>query len=162
MKKFILCFVFLLSIQFSFAQKLSTYYLIRHAEKEITDDPNPALTEEGRERAENWAAVFKDVQFDAIYSTNYIRTVSTAEPTAHSQKLKIILYHPTKIDFRKFIKETKGKTVLIVGHSNTIPGFANSLIGREKYNQIEDDNNANLYIIEKSRNSISDKLLHIN
>ena len=162
MKKFILCFVFLLSIQFSFAQKLSTYYLIRHAEKEITDDPNPALTEEGRERAENWAAVFRDVQFDAIYSTNYIRTVSTAEPTAHRQKLKIILYHPTKIDFQKFIKETKGKTVLIVGHSNTIPGFANSLIGREKYNQIEDDNNANLYIIEKSRNSISDKLLHIN
>ncbi|MBN2235950.1 MAG: histidine phosphatase family protein, partial [Bacteroidales bacterium] len=109
---------------------------------------------EGRERAENWAAVFKDVHFDAIYSTNYIRTVSTAEPTAKSQKLKVFLYHPTKIDFKKFLKEIQGKTVLIVGHSNTIPGFANSLIEREKYSQIEDDN-VLIFISSKKAETVS-------
>ena len=81
-----------------FSQEVSTYYLIRHAEKVITEDRNPDLTSIGKLRAEEWAEIFKDINFDLIYSTDYIRTMATAKPTAVNQNLEIKAYHPTKID----------------------------------------------------------------
>ncbi len=143
------------------SQEISTYYMIRHAEKVITEDGNPDLTSIGKLRAEEWAEIFKDVAFDAIYSTDYIRTIATAKPTADSKKLDITFYHPTKINVKKFLRKTSGKTVLIVGHSNTIPSFVNQLIDQNKYPNIEDDNNGNLYIIELGKTFNTDKLLHI-
>lgn len=143
-------------------QSINTYYLIRHAEKVVSKNSNPDLTDVGKLRAEKWVQIFKNIQFDAIYSTNYIRTMSTAKPIATAQNLEITKYHPVNINFEKFLKSTNGKTVLIVGHSNTIPGFVNKLIGAEKYPQMEDDNNSNLYIIEISGSYKTDKLLFIN
>ena len=46
-----------------------------------------------------------------------------------------------------FLQETKGKTVLVVGHSNTTPAFVNKILAVEKYKDIDDNNNANLYIV---------------
>jgi len=56
---------------------ITTFYLIRHAEKDRSDSKNsdPVLTEKGLKRAENWAKALKDIDFDAIYSTNYKRTI---------------------------------------------------------------------------------------
>ena len=163
MKKIILGLFILIALK-GFPQKtsqeISTYYLIRHAEKELTEE-NPELTEEGRARAKRWSEIFKNIAFDAIYSTDYLRTKSTAEPTANSQNLRITLYHPSKIDVNKFLTKTKGKTVLIVGHSNTIPAFVNQLTGKKKYFDIEDDKFGNLYIVEIFKNIKATKLLHI-
>ena len=58
-------------------KELSTYYLIRHAEKQIVNNPNPELTDKGILRAGNWAVIFKDIKFDAVYSTDYLRTIAT-------------------------------------------------------------------------------------
>ena len=57
-------------------QKTTTYYLIRHAEKDQSDKTNrdPHLSEQGLKRAKNWATVLNDVKFDMVYSTNYNRT----------------------------------------------------------------------------------------
>tara|TARA_Y100000780_G_C13520211_1_gene353491 strand:+ start:44 stop:556 length:513 start_codon:yes stop_codon:yes gene_type:complete len=131
-------------------QKVTTYYLIRHAEKDRTDksNKNPDLTEAGHKRARNWATYFKDIEFDAVYSTDYNRTKQTVLPTAESNDLDIEIYNPFTIKIDSFLIKTKGKTVLIVGHSNTIPKFVNQLIGEEKYKDIADDNNANLYIVK--------------
>jgi 2,3-bisphosphoglycerate-dependent phosphoglycerate mutase len=142
------------------SQEISTYYLIRHAEKERNVDKNPPLTNIGSLRAESWAEILHDIKFDAVYSTDYKRTKATAKPTALKNNLDLILYHPRNIDIEKFKKETVGKTVLIVGHSNTIPGFVNQLIGEKKYPQIEDDNNGNLYIVELGESFKIDQLLH--
>lgn len=161
MRKSVLIFCFLLIVTSLFSQKISTYYFIRHAEKQMVNNQNPELTEAGILRAENWANIFKDIKFDAVYSTDYLRTKATAQPTAISQSLEIILYHPSKIDIDNFLKETEGKTVLIVGHSNTIPGFVNNLIGINKYANIEDDNFGNLYIVEFGEGIKTDKLLHL-
>jgi len=128
---------------------IATYYLIRHAEKDRsnTTNKNPDLTEKGQQRAENWNQLFKKFQIDAVYSTDYKRTLSTALPTAVHNKLRIKTYHPFKINMLQFLKETKGKSVLVVGHSNTTPDFANKLIGKEVYQDINDNNNSNLYIV---------------
>jgi len=151
MKRFILS-VFLSIITLSlFAQEssTSTYYLIRHAEKDRSDktNRNPNLTTEGQKRAVKWSEVLNKFGINAVYSTNYNRTLNTGKPTAEANNLKIKTYHPFKIDMSVFLKETSGKNVLIVGHSNTTASFANKLIGREVYEEIKDDNNANLYIV---------------
>jgi broad specificity phosphatase PhoE len=142
----------------------SVYYLIRHAEKDRSDKTNkdPNLTEAGHKRAAYWASVFENVPFDAIYSTNYNRTKQTAQPTATAKGLKVMMYHPTKMDMDNFLKETRGKTVLVVGHSNTTPAFVNRLIRKENYEQIDDRNNGNVYIVTISGASKTAQLLTIN
>ena len=42
---------------------------------------------------------------------------------------------------------------MVVGHSNTIPTFANMLLKHEVYQDIEDTNNSNLYVINVCDNS---------
>ncbi|MBU8891726.1 MAG: histidine phosphatase family protein [Bacteroidales bacterium] len=140
---------------------VSTYYFIRHAEKVISEDPNPELDSLGESRAKQWAGIFKNISFDAVYSTDYNRTRNTATPTAKSKYLDLVLYHPSKIDYAKFLSDTKGKTVLIVGHSNTTPVFVNKLIGAEKYKLIDHNTFGNLYIVEITKSNITDKLLLI-
>ena len=151
----ILTFIFLILIvvpsfsQEENASETTTYYFIRHAEKDRSDktNRNPHLTEVGKTRAENWSAILEQVTFDAVYSTDYHRTKETAAPTALKNKLELTLYDPRAIDVKSFMEATKGKTVLIVGHSNTTPMFVNMVLGLKKYEDIDDSNNGNLYII---------------
>jgi phosphohistidine phosphatase SixA len=142
----------------------TTYYFIRHAEKDRSDDTNknPNLNEKGLLRAENWSTVFENVAFDEIYSTDYNRTIQTATPTAESKHLEIKFYNPANLYDEGFEFKTKGKTVLIVGHSNTTPQFVNKILGKEKYPDIDDANNSNLYIITITNNVLNDILLVIN
>ena len=83
---------------------------------------------------------------DAIYSTNYFRTLETVNPIS-KDNLEIQIYNPFVINYKEFIETNKGKTVLVVGHSNTIPTFTNELLEEDYYKDIEDDNNSNLYFI---------------
>ena len=91
--------------------------------------------------------VLEHVKFDAVYSTDYNRTKETAQPTAEKNGLEITIYDPRDLNSEDFINNTNGKTVLVVGHSNTTPTFVNAVLGQEKYKSIDDNNNANLYII---------------
>ena len=143
--------------------EITTYYFIRHAEKVRTDktDSDPNLTEKGISRAQNWSTVFGNIDFDIIYSTNYKRTIQTAEPTASSKRLNIQFYNPKDLFSKAFQLQTKGKTVLVVGHSNSTPTFVNKVLGSEKYAQISDTNNSNLYIVTLTDNVINDILLKI-
>jgi 2,3-bisphosphoglycerate-dependent phosphoglycerate mutase len=143
--------------------EVTTYYFIRHAEKDRSDSANqdPHLTEIGKMRAENWSSIFNNITFNAIYSTNYNRTKETAEPTAIKNKLEVFIYSPKTIELTKFLEETKGKTVLIVGHSNTTPLFVNDILGQKKHDYIDDDNNGNLYIITMINNKMTDQVLYI-
>lgn len=127
----------------------STYFLIRHAEKERSNpnEKNPNLTEKGQQRAVKWSNLLADYAIEAVYSTEYNRTLQTAKPTAEKFNLEIKTYHPFKLDFEAFLKETSGKSVLVVGHSNTIPFFVNKLIGEEKYQQMKNNDNSSLFIV---------------
>ncbi|MDP3313224.1 histidine phosphatase family protein [Lutibacter sp.] len=167
MKKIILlCILVLGTLQIQ-AQvqdiKSTTYYLIRHAEKERTDptDKNPHLTDKGKLRAEKWSTIFKNVDFDLVYTTNYNRTIETASPTALSKNLELQFYNTNSLYDQDFIVKTEGKNVLIVGHSNTTPLFVNTILGSEKYPEIDDLNNSNLYIITITKSSKTDILLTI-
>lgn len=145
-------------------EKGTTYYFIRHAEKDRSDktNKNPNLTQKGLLRAVKWSYVLEHAPFDAIYSTDYNRTKQTAEPTAEKNELEVTMYDPRNIDAKAFLKTNKGKTVLVVGHSNTTPYFVNAVLGNKKYKDIDDTNNANLYIVTVSpKGEITDTLLVI-
>lgn len=125
----------------------ATYYLIRHAEKVRTDpkDQDPSLDIKGLMHAEGWAAYFEPIKIDAIYTTKYVRTKQTISLTAQQKAISPKNYVPNNLYSDAFLKETKGKSVLIVGHSNTIPQLVNKLIGEEKFKDMDDNDNSTLF-----------------
>jgi len=163
MKKLLFILAFVFCSVFTYAQEVTTYYFIRHAEKQRTDptDKDPGLTFQGYKRADAWKEVFKNVKFDAVYSTDYNRTKLTAKPTADANNLPILVYDPRSMYTESFQYNTKGKTVLVVGHSNTTPMFVNKILGEKKYPQIDDSNNSNLYIVTVIDGKASAQLLYI-
>ncbi len=123
----------------------TTYYLIRHAEKDRATTEDPGLTEKGKERAMFWATYFENTPLDAVYSTNYVRTKETAAPTAQNKSLAVTLYDANNLYDASFQAATQGKTVLVVGHSNTTPELVNAILGEKKYDHISDTENGMLY-----------------
>lgn len=116
-----------------------TYYVVRHAEKAVPAEgtvmntPNdPPLSHVGEQRAIALKELLHDKGIRYIYSTNTIRTKSTAEPTSSLLGIPVRTYGP-KPD-SAFIHQLKSlkKNVLIVGHSNTIDDIANGLAGEQK------------------------------
>jgi len=163
MKQLILLVFILSSIDMS-SQDCTEIYLIRHAEKDRSDikNRNPELNDPGKKRALKWVQVFKNIELDKIYSTNYNRTIQTVTPISEENNIDISIYSPSKINYKNFISNNFGSKVLVVGHSNTIPFFVNGLINKEFYQQIDDLNNSNLYVVTICGNNISHKLLYIN
>src|SRR5690554_2467892 len=145
------------------AMQTTTYFLIRHAEKEIhnPDDKNPNLTEEGKKRAKQWAALFSEIELDAIYSTNTLRTIATATPTAETKNLEVIRYESQPNHIEKLLADTAGKTVLIVGHSNTLHNIANTIIGEEKYLELPESDYSNLFVLVRQGISVKDIVLKV-
>ena len=143
-------------------KKCTSVYLIRHAEKIRTDknEKDPLLNKNGLLRAQKWSEIFRKIEIDKILSTDTKRTISTATPISDKNQLKIEIYKPENISYETFIKENKGKKVLIVGHSNTIPETTNILIKNKFYDQIEDNNNSNLYFVNLCDGIISHELLY--
>ena len=141
----------------------STFYLIRHAEKVRVDksENNPALNEKGILRAQNWKNYFLDKEISKIYSTDYKRTIRTVQPLAINNNIETVIYSTSDFKFDDFIKSNIGENTLVVGHSNTIPGFVNELINEEYYTQIDDLNNSNLYVVSICDSKITHKLIKV-
>ena len=148
MKKFLLLAVFSLFSACN-SEEMTTYYLIRHAEKDRTNKANrdPNLNKKGQERVKIWTNYFENIDLDAVYSTEYKRTMQTAKTIAGNKGLEIQNYDPLKMYDAVFQKETKEKKVLIVGHSNTTPSFVNKILGEKKYKNMTDRDNSTLYIV---------------
>jgi len=133
------------------------YYFIRHAEKNRSNpkDSNPELNKEGKLRALNWAYFFREIPLEAIYSTDYIRTISTAQPVADDKNLPIIIYNPNDLNINMFMKENQGRLVLVVGHSNTTPELVNAMLGDQKFEQMKDNDNSSLFIIRETNGKMT-------
>ncbi len=140
------------------AQSPTTIYIIRHAEK-ASISHNPDLNEDGKLRAQRWAKHFADVDFDVFYSSDYNRTYQTCAAIAGERQSEIILRKPEHTDLKQLLREHAGKTVLLVGHSNTIPKQLNALLEEQKYDDIEEDDYGNLYIVRAEGDLISDQIL---
>lgn len=148
MKKLVLGLLFLAFVQISYAQKTTTFILVRHAEKAAESGSDPELKAEGAKRAEALAALFNKASVDAVYTTNYKRTRNTVTPLATSKNLTVNTYNSMKAaDLEALLTKHAGGTVVIAGHSNTVPEIANALVGEKKFEQFADDDYGNILII---------------
>ncbi len=115
----------------------TTVVVVRHAEKSTDDPRDPSLSELGRERARALSALLKDAGVTEIYTTHYKRTRQTADPFAQQFGIPIT-ERPINAtnsvtyarDLAREILAKRGKGVLIVGHSNTVPEVVTALSGR--------------------------------
>ena len=132
-------------------------YLVRHAEKQSNVGKDPALTERGKIRANNVAAMLKNKNITEIYSTDYQRTQQTAAPLAKLLNLKVKSYDPRALkEFADKIK-TENKNILIVGHSNTTP-MLSFLLGGEAKGEIDDSEYTRLYQLNYSAGKVKTTL----
>ncbi len=150
MKKIFLALFLVCSITSLSAQDtdLTTFILVRHAEKSNDDPRNPNLSEVGKERAQALKELLANTGVTAIYSTPYKRTQQTAQPLATNLGLEIQNYNPSSMDFLAGIwKEHKGGTILISGHSNTTPFVANHLLGNKTFEMLDEKEYDKVFIV---------------
>lgn len=138
----------------------TTIILVRHAEK-MKKTKDPSLTKEGLSRADNLKNILSSTMIDHVFSTEYNRTQLTAWPTATSKNLSIQSYDPRKLqDFGKMLlEEYKGKTILVVGHSNTTPELMNYLMNEKVVKSIDESDYENLFIVNISKDDERKALL---
>ena len=103
------------------AEKSYSLYLVRHAEKAEAPKQDPELTEKGHKTAQAFAAYLQDKNITRVFSTNYKRTIQTAEHFTKPRRILIQKYNPS--DLAGFAKQLLDMTdtTYIVGHSNTTP-----------------------------------------
>ncbi len=146
MKKLIVIILALTSCQ-------STFYVVRHAEK-VDNSANPPLSGLGTERAIDLKNELLNKGISEIYSTNFIRTKTTAQPLAEARGITTKIYAASPADsirvFIEKLKQIRGKNVLVTGHSNTTKYVVNGLFERDTLRtDIPDNDFDNLYIIER-------------
>jgi broad specificity phosphatase PhoE len=138
---------------------ITTFILVRHAEKADDGTKDPPLTDDGVIRANDLAKMLNETKIDAIYSTPYKRTQQTVKPIADAMGRTLLAYDPMKGEVMDSIFNAhRGGTVLISGHSNTTPWVANYFLGAETYPDFKDsdyDNVMVLSIIEKGNATVT-------
>ncbi len=149
MKKILILLVLISLSTISYGQDtLTTFILVRHAEKANDGTNNPGLTAEGQERANRLNELLKAAEIAAIYSTPFKRTMKTVEPLSLEKGLDIIEYNPRGQDFiSEMYNNNKGKTVVVSGHSNTTPFVVNLLIGSKKYEMLSEDEYDKIFVV---------------
>jgi phosphohistidine phosphatase SixA len=130
-----------------------TYYVVRHAEKAAQASnmsSDVQLSDAGKQRAEKLKEVLKSKKIGLIYSTNTIRTKSTAGPTASLFSLPINEYAPRPDSAFITLLKSKKQNTLVVGHSNTVDDIVNMLCGEKKVaGDLPDTEYDNLYVIKR-------------
>lgn len=136
-KKWLLVSLLILG-SFSFHSVLAhDIYLVRHFEKAKGGD-NPHLTLVGAKRALELAKLLEKNGIEVLFSTEYNRTIETAQPFAELSGLPIDFYDPRELEtFAKQLLSANTDS-LVVGHSNTTPELI-SLLGGEATLMTESD-----------------------
>lgn len=147
---FLFFFIFLISAADVAAQPgITTFILVRHAEKANDGSKDPELSEAGKHRAEALATLLSKSTVAAIYSTAFKRTRQTMMPLAQQKVMAVMDYDPSAIasSIEKMLTAHTGKTIVVCGHSNTIPAMLNYLTGTNDYKNFDDGDYGNLVII---------------
>lgn len=125
-------------------------YLVRHAEKDTGN--NPQLTAAGRKRAGDLLHILQNKNVQRIYATQFRRTQQTGDSLRIQLHIDTLLYKADTTGetvYNKIIAAGDGgKTILIIGHSNTVPKIIRRL-GAAGFpaNDIPDNEFDNLYLL---------------
>ena len=129
----------------------TTIVLVRHAEKKKDKSRNPALTTLGKKRALVLRRILRSMPIHTIYSTPLRRTRQTVLPIAKARKLKLQEVLRVKLQVQKLKTQHPGQTVLVSGHSNTIPAML-KMLGVKKTIVIKENDYDDLFIVRWTPN----------
>lgn len=136
------------------ASATTTVVVVRHAEK-ATDDPrDPSLSPAGQARAQALAAALADAGVSAVFTTELKRTWLTADPVVKRGNLPVQKRPVSGGDVpaqardlaREILARHAGQTVLVVGHSNTVPEIVKALSG-DAVPPIDDSEYDHLFVV---------------
>ena len=130
---------------------VTTIILIRHGERvtpSASDPPGgPHLNADGKDRAQTLVHVVGGSGIKAIYTSSLIRTKETAEPLAERLQLEPVPPIDEAIDIKNHILSNHaGETVLVIGHTNTIPDVIDQFAGGNMPD-INDKEFDNLFVV---------------
>jgi broad specificity phosphatase PhoE len=135
------------------SQATTTVIFVRHAEKAAMPADNPGLSAAGQRRAAELKRQLVDADVvagvDAVYSTPFRRTEETARPIADALDLPLHSYDAadTEAIMENIVKVHKGKVILVVGHSNTLPALMGNMGASKRVPAIAEDEYDNIYIV---------------
>ena len=128
----------------------TTVILVRHAEKVSTPPADPPLSPAGEMRSRALLAALRDAGVSAIITTQFLRTKATAAPLAAALGIAPEVVTASGAthaqDVAAAVRRHAGQTVLVVGHSNTVPAIIAAL-GAPEPPPICDESYDNLYIV---------------
>lgn len=122
----------------------TTVYVVRHAEKDPTPGlADPALTATGQQRAQalREELVKAPRPVATVFSTNTLRTRTTAMPLATQLQIPVEVYDARQQAAlaSRIRREYAGRVVLVVGHSNTILETVEALGAQRPVPSVGDD-----------------------
>ncbi|HEX8142852.1 MAG TPA: phosphoglycerate mutase family protein [Pyrinomonadaceae bacterium] len=130
--------------------------MVRHGDRNtptrVNPDTNPHLNTAGKDRALILSGVLSRANVKAVYTSNTFRSKETAEPLATKLRLSpTVIDEVSKVDEALKLKNdilsnNAGKTVLVVGHTDTIPELIRQL-GGENMPDIDDKEFDNLFVV---------------
>jgi len=127
--------------------------VVRHADKVADGSVDPPLTPAGIERAQRLAALLgagtPDVGIDAIFVTQYQRSVATAHPLATLRGIPMISLNDSDLAGleHKITHDYRGQRVLVVAHSDTIQDIVKALAKGVQVPPIEANEYGTAYVI---------------
>jgi broad specificity phosphatase PhoE len=129
---------------------ITTVILVRHADRTpdgSPDPPGPSLNDKGMARAAKLVHVLSKSGIQAIYASQYTRSKMTAKPF----RIKNPGVPEVVIDGAPELKDHiltnhSGQTVLVVGHSDTVPELIR-LLGGPSLANIDDCEFDNLFVL---------------
>lgn len=133
----------------------TTVFVLRHAEASVGDGKDPSLSLAGELRAERLREVFGatgELGLDGILVSEYRRSQETARPLATALGIPVIVVSaadPATVA-KRALAEFRGGRVMIIGHSNTVPGLVEALSGR-KVPAMGETDFATVYVITRPR-----------
>lgn len=135
------------------AQSAPTVIIVaRHAEKGTTPANDPPLTEAGVARAKALVAALAGAKVQAVITTQLVRTRETGRPTAEANGVTMETVPAggaTDVHAKAVADAARkhtGKTVLVVGHSNTVMRIVEAL-GGPKLPDLCDSNYSGLFTV---------------
>ena len=105
----------------------TTVVLVRHAEK-VDQSTDAALSEAGHARAKDLARALADLPVTAVFASQFARTKDTVAPLCATKGLTAQAIDAKDLDaLAAAVRACAGGTVVVCGHSNTLPQLAAAL-----------------------------------
>lgn len=131
----------------------TTVVVVRHAEKEFGTIEDPPLSTAGEQRAQQLARLFGERsgpgKIAAVFATETHRAQATAEPLASRLGLRPIVVAAKDSDelLRRIHADYRGRTVVVVGHANTVPEIVRRLSGAKEVPPMGEEEYSTVYIV---------------